>query len=207
MEQQGIDKLRAVLEGTATSTLRAPFDEDAEVVHALVELEYFDPTLMDDSLGGNHQKFRSRVRYLAALWPKATVPMLALRIHGLLNNTNVTVEDIRIILNGQKLSDPSQRTKEISVAIIQAIGKSLAEGTSIRQTASNLRVSVDTVTRIEAYLGINRAVRLRESDTACTAVREGWSVRQLSKKLGVSRSKAQRLIDQGRSILTELGEI
>jgi transposase-like protein len=132
---------------------------------------------------------------------------LAHRIHGLVNNRNISIEDMRLILQGRRLNNPQIRTNEIPIPVIQAIGKSLREGTSLRATAKQLRVSYDTVENIERLLGIRSAFRMKQIDDAVDAVRSNKSIREFSRESGISRSRAQRILSHGRSILQELGEI
>ena len=112
-----------------------------------------------------------------------------------------------MILQGRKLSDPSQLTNEVSITIIQGIGKCLREGKSLRQTAKDMKVSYDTVESIERYLGIRSKLKLKLIDDAVIAVREGYSIRKFADQSKVSRSTAQRLLNRGVAILKELGEI
>jgi len=203
----GAAKLLATLNGTTPHPSSLPYDEEAPVVDAVAALEYASPVDFQQLDLENHQHMRARIRYLAALWPEADLQNLALRIHAVMNNPNFPVEDLRIILQGRKLSDPSRFTNEVPVKVIQGIGKCLKEGISLRSTAREMRVSYDTVEAIEKYIGLRSAVRLKQVDAAVEAARDGVSIRVFAGQLGVSRSKAHRLLEQGRNILQELGEI
>jgi transposase-like protein len=182
-----------------------PYDKDAAIAEVLPALEFVNPRHFDIETD-NHQRMRARVRYLAALWPDATLQDLTHRIHGLLNNKNLTVEDLRLILQGRRLNDPSSLTREVSLAIIQAIGKALREGSSMRSIARELRVSYDTVCAVEELLGIRSSREDKLVDAAVDAAREGTSVRVFARTYGVSKSRAHRMLVKGQSVLKELGE-
>lgn len=200
----GADRLRGMLEGRLPYPSALPYDDEAEVTEALASLEYAMPS--EFGIEDHHQHIRARIRYLAALWPDAKQTELAHRIHGLLNNRNISIDDLRLILQAKRLSDPSKSTNEVPIPVIQGIGKCLREGKTLRTTAREMRVSYDTVERIEKYLGIRSAIRMREIDAAVEAVRGGLSIREFSKASGISRTRAQRMLAHGRSVLVELGE-
>lgn len=204
---QGAANLMATLRGEKPHPHSIPYDEEAPMTDAIAALEYASPVDFQQLDLENHQHMRARIRYLGALWPEADLQNLALRIHGVMNNNNFTVEDLRIILQGRKLSDPSRHTNEVPINVIQGIGKCLKEGLSLRATAREMRVSYDTVEAIEKYIGLRSAVRSKQVDAAVEAAREGQSIRTFASTLDVSRSKAQRLLEEGRVILKELGEI
>ena len=203
----GAAKLLAVLNGEKEHPHSLPYDEDAPVVPAITALEYASPVDFTQLDLENHQQMRARIRYLAALWPSDDITTLALRIHGVMNNSNFPVEDLRLILQGRKLSDPSRHTNEVPINVIQGIGKCLKEGMSLRATAREMRVSYDTVEAIEKFIGLRSAVRSKQVDAAVEAAREGLSIRTFARQIGVSRSKADRLLAEGRNILRELGEV
>lgn len=207
MANKGLEHLKSVLNGTTPQMSMAPFDEDSEVLSVLSTLEYVNHNDFDSDLYENHRTLRARIRYIAALFPYSDMNQLTQRVHATINNTNFEVSDIRLILQGRKLSDPSQLTNEVSITIIQGIGKCLREGKSLRQTAKDMKVSYDTVESIERYLGIRSKLKLKLIDDAVIAVREGYSIRKFADQSKVSRSTAQRLLNRGVAILKELGEI
>ena len=202
---KGTVKLLNTINGTLPHPSKYPFDEDAEVLDALAELEYTIHASFNAE--DNHQKVRARIRYLSALWPDADLQNLTHKIHGLVNNKQFDVDDIRAILQGRKLNDTSKVTNELPLGIVQGIGKCLKEGKSLRQTSKEMRVSYDSVEAIERYLGIRSAQKLMLIDQAVDAVRDGISIRNFAKQVNVSRSKAHRLLLKGADILKELGEI
>jgi hypothetical protein len=132
---------------------------------------------------------------------------LANRIHAIINNSNFDVADVRLILQGRKIGNPSQQTQEIPITLIQGVGKCLREGKSIKQTSRDMKVSVDLVEGIEDYLGIRSQYRSKQIDDAVIAAREGVSVRNFAKQLDIPRTTAHRLLVRGTEILKELGEI
>ncbi len=203
----GASRLLDTLKGKTPNPSQYPFDEEAEVVTELSRLEFIDPSTFATDALENHSRVRARIRYLAALWPDANLNDLTHRIHGLVNNKNFDVDDIRTILQGRRLNDTSKITNEIPLPVIQGIGKCLKEGKSLRLTAREMRVSYDTVESIEKYLGVRSAQKMKLVDQAVDAAREGTSIRNFAKQVNVSRSKAHRLLIQGTSVLKELGEI
>jgi hypothetical protein len=201
----GHNRLLDVVFGRLPHPHNLPYDEDSEVVDELTKLEVLSHNAF--STDENHQRVRARIRYLAALWPDATLNDLTHRIHALVNNKQFEVDDIRLILQGRRLNDPSKITNEIPLTIIQGIGKCLREGKSLRTTARENRVSYDTVESIERYLGLRSARESKLIDLAVDAVRDKTSVRNFAKQVNVSRSKAHRLLIKGSDVLKELGEI
>jgi transposase-like protein len=170
-------------------------------------LEYVQPTQFDVLDYPNHLRLRTRIRYLAALWPDADVKDLTHRIHGLMNNSQFDTDDVRLILQGRRINDPSRITSEVPLPIIQGIGRCLLNGLSLRSTAREMRVSYDTVEAIEKYLGIRQAREDRILDAAVDAARDSMSTRKFAAQQGVSKSRAHRLISKGHSVLRELGEV
>jgi len=205
--QNEIDNLYKTLTGSMPFGANKPYDEEAEFIKVLPKLEYTNAQDFSQDSHSNHQQLRSRIRYLAALFPDKNFRELSFRVHGLINNSNMTLEDIRLILDGRKLSDPSKKTREISVAIIQGIGKCLKDGMSLKATAEAMKVSYDTVEAIENYIGIRSAFKQNQLDDAITLARENISVRKLAKHLNISRSTAHRLLIQANEVLKELGEL
>jgi hypothetical protein len=194
-----------IVKGNAYAPSNTPISEDAEVKTILTVLEYADPRdLFSDN---NAMRVRSRVRYLAALFPELTGNELVSKIGSIISNSNITQEDLRLILQGRRLNDPSKTTKEISLSIIQGIGRCLRDGMSIRQTAIEMRVAYETVVTIEDYLGIKKARDSKIMDDAVEAARYNSTVRGFAKKWDISRTKAHSLLIKGKNVLKELGEI
>ena len=203
----GYTQLKKLLNGELPNPSTLPYDNEAEFVDSLNALEYVNIEEFDVDIFDNQLRLRSKIRYLSALFPDKNLNELTERIHSLLNNKNLSVEKLRLILSGKKLSDPSQDTHEVRLRIIQGIGKCLNEGMSLRRTAREMGVSFDTVYAIERYTGIHKAYRLRQADRAVYAVRDGLSVRSFAKKENISRTMARTLLNKGRNVLIELGEI
>lgn len=179
---------------------------DAPVFEAVRELEYADLRQAFDSISDGRSA-RAKVRYIAALFPDKSVPELADIIGGIVGNKNWTVEDLRIVLEGRSLADPSATTNEVPIECIQAVGRVLINGGSIKDAARTAGVSVDTVEQVDELLGIRQGIADRLMDDAVTAYREGWTVRRFAEVVGVSRSKAHRLLVAARNVLIELNEV
>ena len=205
-EYNGIDHLKKTLSGEYPNPSTLAFDDEAEFITTLPELEYINALDFDQDIFENQIRMRSKIRYLAALFPKENIIQLTHRIHALINNKNMDTDSLRLILQGKSQADPSRTTHEIRINIIQGIGKCLREGLTLRATAREMQVSLDTVIAIEAYLGIRKAFKLKMVDVAVDAAREDWSVRKLAKTLNCSRTLATKLLNRGNQILTELGE-
>lgn len=149
---------------------------------------------------------RAKIRYLGALFPSMKLYELATTIHSILHNDDVTEGDIRLILEGRKLSDPTEKTREVPLAGIQLAGLMLADGRSLTETANGSGLSVDTVRTIDKFLGISDRYKERLLDAAYDAIREGWAVRKFADTLNISRGHAHRVMVQAREVLHELGE-
>jgi transposase-like protein len=204
---EGAVRLYKIVTGEYPTPNALPYDTDAEIKDDFAMLEYVQPHAFQLDDYGNHMKLRSRIRYLAALFPEDSLNTLSDRIHAMINNRNFDISDIKLILNGRKLNDPSATTKEVPLPIIQGIGRCLRDGMSIRSTARDMRVSYDTVEAIEKYLGIRQAREDKIMDEAINAARDKVSVRKFAHKVGVSKGKAHRLIIKAHSVLKELGEV
>lgn len=204
---EGARLLLSTLSGELPHPHTLTYDPDAEVSSELRRLEYVQPAVFDLVDFTNQHRLRSRIRYLAALWYDNDLQQLTHRIHGLVNNKELTVDDIRAILQGRRLNDTSRITNEVPLSIIQGIGRCLSSGMSLRSTARDMRVSYDTVESIEKYLGIKRAYDDKLMDEAVQGARHKESTRGLAKRLNISKSKAHRLLLEAHSVLRELGEI
>jgi hypothetical protein len=147
------------------------------------------------------------VRYLAALFPNLALPQLAERLHAVIDNKDLSLSDVRTILDGRRLDDPSKRTAEVSIESIQKVGGLLASGTARLKAARDAGLSIDTVETIDEYLGLTQRVEDKLMDLAVCGAREGWSVGTLAKASGMSRSRAHRYLVRARSVLVEIGEV
>jgi hypothetical protein len=204
------------------SVFDLPFAIDAPVVDVLRQLEHTN--LHEFSTSGESVRgARSQIRYLAALWPSASIPELVEKIHYIINNRDLLPEDVRAVLNGvaigheevtaqdvslvlrgQYLSDASRRTREVPIQVIQTIGKCLQEGMTLRATAQAARCSYDTVEAVDMLLGLRRAHDGKMMMLAMKAVRDGVSVRRFAALHGLSRGRAHRLVLDAKAALQQL---
>jgi len=187
---------------------RVPYDPEAPVVEELQRLGYVDLRSLADTFEGDASRSsRARLRYLAALLPDLDRRRLAEAITGIIANRNLTPGDIRLILDGRSLANPSQRTREVPIEAVQTIGRMLVRGETHVETARAARVSVNTVEAIDGFLGLSQSYQDRLMDDAVNGVREGWSVRQLARTSNISKSQAHRLMVRAREVLVEIGEV
>ncbi len=205
------------------SIFELPFDVTGPVMDAIKQLEHTN--LREFSTAGESVRgARSQVRYLAALWPDASVAELTEKIHYVVNNRDLLPEDVRAVLNGvaighdelsnqdvglvlrgQALGDSSRRTREVPIQVIQMIGKCLREGMTLRSTAEAARCSYDTVEAVDSLLGLRAAFDMKMLKLAFEAARDGVSVRTFAQTHGISRGKAHTLLLQGKDALQQLG--
>ncbi len=191
-----------ILKGLSDNIAKKPTfdDENKELQNFLEEAAYLTTQDLSD-LGTQIEtlsatpRLRSRVRYLAALMPYKSLHELASAIHYVMDPEYLTETDIRDILRGGK--------REVPIEKIQHIGRSLMVGNSIRETAKIVEVSYETVARIEQFVGIQEARRLRLVDYACDAVREGWSVRIFANCAGIPKSTAHIMMQNARKELNK----
>jgi hypothetical protein len=179
-------------------------EEGDELYHFLKDSAYLSTFDLSDlgtrfemkSLG---RRNRTLVRYLSALMPDKSLDELASVIQFTMRNPRVTVAEVRGILNGG--------TGDVPLAKVQLIGKYLRQGNSMLKSARDAGVSFETVSRIESFLGIHEAWRLKLMDLACNAVRDSLSVRSFSASVGIPKSTAHVMLMQARHLLQELGDI
>lgn len=179
----------------------APFDEDAPVSDDLAAGHF--------SWQGNLtvSAARSRIRYLAALFPDLSFNELATTIGGILQDArDLTSSDVRMILGGRDLGTGT-RTDEVDIERIQQIGKLLREGVDKKSAARLAGVSRDTAQAIDWYLGITESLRQQRIAKACDLARENISTRKSAVILGVSKSEAHRLLRRAKAVLAEIGEV
>jgi AraC-like DNA-binding protein len=187
------------------SSAALPYATDAPVREDLKVLGYSD--LRSFIIEGTTvRSVRTRMRYLAALFPHLSFVELANAIHAVLGNKSLTLSDVRLVLEGRRLNDPSKRTGEVPVEAIQKVGDVLATGGSRLAAARAAGVSVDTVNAIDDYLEISQRYDDNLMDIAVTGVRSGWSVRELAKVAKMSKSTAHRYLGRARLVLAEIGE-
>lgn len=179
----------------------ASFDEDAPVSDDLANGEFSWQGQLTVSAA------RSRIRYLAALFPDKSFQDLCATVGGILQDArDLTASDVRAILAGRDLGTGS-RTDEVDIERIQMVGKLLREGKDKKGAAALAGVSRDTVQAIDWYLGISEALRQQRIAKACDLARDQVSTRKSAVVLGVSKSEAHRLLRRAKSVLAEIGEV
>jgi len=200
----GIRSLIAALQyGSHTAT--ATFDTDSEELQDFLDQSAYitteDVRDIGGTLDGGHsRKAKTRIRYLAALFsPTLSLHELSTRIHYVLDNSHLSISEVRDILRGGK--------SDVDLAKIQAVGEALRSGSSVRSAAVYAGVAVDTAAAIENFLGIAEQRRLKLVDKACDAVRDGVSTRKFAAANGIPKSTAHNLMVRARFVLQELGEL
>lgn len=203
-DNQATEGVRQLIHTVLVGHADGPFDSDNEELSNFLDqaayLTMDDLTDLGDAFDGYNagRRHRARLRYLSALLPDRSLHQLADAVHYIIDNNNLTITDVRDVLRGTK--------RDIPITKIQEIGRLLTEGESLRATSKQVGVSYDTVERIESFIGIAEARRLKLVDFACDAVREGWSVRRFAAAAGIPKSTAHAFIGRARLVLTELGE-
>jgi hypothetical protein len=132
---------------------------------------------------------------------------LAEQLHAVIANQELSIADIRIVLDGRHLNDASKKTGEVPIEAVQLVGRILSAGGTRLAASRDANISVDTVVAIDEYLGLTERYDERLMDVAVIAVREGWSVRNLATVTGMSKSRAHRYLQKARSVLVELQEV
>jgi hypothetical protein len=184
----------------------APFDRDAPVTKAIDRLEYADlSALLDDGVAT--RTTRAHLRYLAALFPDHNLVALAREIHMIVGNKNLTQDDIRLILDGRSVADPSRRTREIPIDKVQRLGRLLSQGVPVVDAARQVDVARNTARAIDDYLGLTQVYADKQLDTAIDLAREGASSRTIAEALRVSAATGYKLQQRALGILRELGEV
>ena len=190
------------------STASIPFDIDAPVGEELARLSYVDLHQFGDEFDCDWSRTtRSRIRYLAALFPHMDLQRLTQTLFDVLDNRNINIHDLRAVLAGLQLADTSRQTREVPLASIQRVGAVLIAGGSQAAAARAAGVSIDTVTAIDTFLGLSQSYADRLLDAAIDAVSEGETVRSFAESSGVARSTAHRTMQRAREVLVELGEL
>jgi len=183
----------------------APFDLDAPVCKDLSTLSYTDLHALRDE--ASVVSSRARIRYLAALFPDLGLVSLAESVHAIIDNPNLSVGDVRLILDGRSLADPTRRTREVDLHAIQTIGRLISSGVSVVGAARRAGVSRTTARSVDEYLGLSQVYHDRAMDITIDLTREGASTRAIADVLQVSQSTACRWQRKARSVLKELGEL
>lgn len=182
-----------------------PYDTEAPVARELTRLGYVDlRTIADDTMT---KTTRSRIRYLAALFPDLDRRQLADTIHAVIGNPRLSQGDMRVIIDGRSLSDPSRSTHEVPIEGIQSVGRTLMAGGSLAAAARASGLALGTVESIDGWLGLSQAREDRVFDAAVDAVRDGESVRKFAAAWGLSKDTAHRTMKKAREVLVEIGEM
>lgn len=150
---------------------------------------------------------RSQIRYLAALFPDMSTPELATWLAGALGSRFYTADDLRLVLEGLSLNDPSKGTNEVPLDAIRTVGRILLASGNKEEAARQSGLSAKAVQAIDKATGITQSIEDYDMDTAVIAAREGWTLAKLAKVIGRDRYKARRLMRRATSVLKELGEI
>jgi hypothetical protein len=210
--EKAIDRLRLALE-KGVHTTYASFDEDAPVADDLSGDGLVCSVLEHSNLRAYGRKaaeashVRSRIRYLAALFPSMGRKELAETLHGIVGNPELSPGDVRLIVDGRSLSNPQHKLYELPIETIQAIGALLQAGVPRRRIAATVNASPESVKAIDLYLGIATVRYQNLVAQACDAVRDGTSVRAFARQVNVSNSKAFQALTRARAVLVELGEL
>lgn len=183
-----------------------PYDPEAPVAKELVKLGYVELRGLADEFGTTRSQ-RAKIRYLAALLPNLPRRQLADTLHAVLDNRHLTTGDLRLIVDARSLADPTKATGEVPIEAIQSVGRILSTGGTYASAAEGSGLSVDTVQTIDKFLGLTQAWADRVMDGAVEAVREGISVREFGRSMGLSKSEAHRQMQAARAVLVELGEL
>lgn len=147
---------------------------------------------------------RSEVRFIAALFPKVQFGELSDVVFDILDSDRLTRQDVRLILGGYSLHDASKRLNDTPIEVVQKVGEMLSEGCSQAEISRTIRVSEDTVYRIDRFLGLSDAWRMRKVQEAGYALEDGLSVREFGRRAGLSKSTAHRMMQEARSVSAEL---
>lgn len=147
---------------------------------------------------------RRKLRYLAALFPDLRVKELAEVLYGAVDNRHLSLQDVRLILDGRSLANPQTRMRETPVETLQSAGRLLMQGHTAAHVSRMLRVSVDTVKRVDRYCGISEARQNALLDAAVAAAGGDESVRQFAARKGIAVSTSGRLMKQAREVLAEI---
>ena len=204
MNTTGLEKLinRISLPG------ELPYGEEAPVRAELERMSYLDLRSIISAIEEDHGlRLRAHIRYLAALLPSLDRRTLAEAIHAVIGNRSISRSDVRLVLDGRSLADPTRRTNEPPIERVQMVGRLLANGSTYTDAAEAAGVSFDLVQSIDRFLGITDAIDERRMNHAVAYVREGMSVREFAASAHLSHGTAHRYMQRARAVLVELGEL
>lgn len=160
--------------------------------------EWLEPARhVQASLLTHKHTYRSNIRALAAIMPGRTLYDTAVRIHGVLQNPDLSVNDVQDILRGTK--------SELPFKTIQAVGDLLVQGEAYQQIGRLLGVDRETVSRIDKALGITTARTCKLINAALIDLDEGrLSVRKFMAKYALTNHEARTVIAMAKSVRAEL---
>jgi hypothetical protein len=135
---------------------------------------------------------RSRVRYLAALYPDLALVPLARAVRAHVQHP-ITEADLRLVLQARAVYNPSHHTSSIALEAIQAVGTILKRGGGLAAAARASGLSIDTVREIDRVCGIRQARRRQIRDAILEARAGGASLRAAARAVGVPLTTAHRI--------------
>jgi hypothetical protein len=202
LDPVGMSRLhRAVMNGSAA--LRVPWCEDSPAYTDVLE----GTLTLTDSAEWEGSSVRTKLRYLAGMFPDVPVAGLPLAVATLLGveGDAALLGRIRLVLSGFSISDPSRRTREPEVWRFQAAGGALIRGDGLMTAVSVSGLAKGTVVSMDSYLGLRDK---REQDliaAAVLAIDDGVSVRGFAARVGLPKSTAHRVMGRARVVTEELG--
>jgi hypothetical protein len=143
---------------------------------------------------------RAGVRYLAARWPDLPLPRLAEEVHQHLGSPeDMSLADLRAVLTGRSLRDPSRVIERVPLEAIQAVGGIVRRGGSLSAAARATGLSLDTVRAIDEASGLRHIRRAHVLAAVRQARARGASVRGTADAVGLPRATAHRIIREVES--------
>lgn len=151
----------------------------AAIARTLRSAEYADPTVIAGAAAGGGDSLRQRVRFTLALLPVAS-PQTVLSVLG---NTRLDLEDASGLVSGGAAEAP--------LTVLHAVTRSLRDGATAREAAEETGVSVRTVERLAAFLGIDTARREAIERAAYLWAFEELSLAVFAKEHGLTGAAAR----------------
>jgi hypothetical protein len=180
------------------------FTMSAEGIALLISLSveqsggclHFEDGPLVDGLAGGLELRRSHVRFTAAMLPQSTEQEL---VQVLARACNIRPQDARFLLQGRSLTNGQLLAmQETPVAALQAVGRMLSSGATIREVVQAVRVSEATVSRVNEVCNLTGAYAAGQRVRAADAIREGLSVRQWAARERMPVSTAGRIMMEVR---------
>lgn len=187
---------KALMSGTGVGALTGRFDADT-VLPWLEEAATTSMLQLSRPINNHEVSYRWAIRALAACFSEMGSTELALRISSVLNNDQLTIPDVKEILEGSDRDLPLKK--------IQQIGKLLSEGEGYTAIARNLKVERRTISKIDKVIGITQARDDRLITYATQLAQEdNLSIRTFASKYNLTISKARNIIKNSQKITQEL---